>query len=88
MTDKVFYKAAAEEVVAGKVDSALWIKVNAQMPNSNTKALQAKYIEYRAKELASNEFDMAVSKRLEPWLRAIAIVSVVLVIILIAVTVL
>lgn len=52
MTDKSFYQAAAAEVAAGQLDSALWIKVNAEMPEAAIVARHAKYIQLRAQELS------------------------------------
>ena len=47
MTDKTFYQAAAAEVADGVIDSALWIKVGAEMPGADNVARQAKYIQLR-----------------------------------------
>jgi len=52
MTHKTFYQLAAAEVAAGHVDDALWIKVNAELPNADDKARQAQYITLRAEEMA------------------------------------
>lgn len=52
MTNKVFYQAAAAEVVAGHLDEALWIKVNAELPSADDKVRQAKYVALRAEEMA------------------------------------
>jgi len=52
MTDKSFYKVAADEVTAGHLDEALWIKVCADMPGAGRLSQQAKYIQLRAQELA------------------------------------
>lgn len=52
MTNKVFYQAAAAEVASGAIDSALWIKVNAELPEADERARQAKYIALRAQELS------------------------------------
>ena len=52
MTHKSFYEAAAAEVAAGHLDSALWIKVNAELPDADDNVRQAKYIALRAQEMA------------------------------------
>lgn len=53
MTHKSYYEAAAAEVAAGRLDNALWIKVNAEMPDADNSVRQAKYIALRAQELAT-----------------------------------
>jgi len=52
VVDKVHYQAAAAEVADGNIDQALWIKVNADMPEAAGVAKQAKYIQLRAEEIA------------------------------------
>lgn len=63
MTHKTFYQLAAAEVAAGRLDDALWIKVNAELPNSDDKTRQAKYITMRAKEMAADN----AKHRLARW---------------------
>lgn len=52
MVDKSFYQAASDEVAGGKVDAALWVKINADMPEASDLTKQAKYIQLRAEEIA------------------------------------
>lgn len=52
MTHKAFYQAAAAEVAQGHLDTALWIKVNAEMPGSDEATKQARYIALRAAEMS------------------------------------
>ena len=52
VTHKSFYEAATAEVAAGRLDNALWIKVNAELPGADNSVRQAKYIALRAQELA------------------------------------
>jgi hypothetical protein len=52
MTDKRHYQTAASEVRAGKVDQALWIKVNVEYPGESSINKQAQYIRLRAVELS------------------------------------
>jgi hypothetical protein len=54
VTNKVFYQAAAAEVASGAIDGALWIKVNAELPEADDRARQAKYIALRAEEMAGD----------------------------------
>jgi len=62
MTHKSYYEAAAAEVTAGHLDSALWIKVNADMPNADNGARQAKYIALRAQELAAENTEQSIRR--------------------------
>ena len=50
--DKAYYQQAAYEVAQGQLDQALWIKVRADNPHSDDKAIQALYVQARARELA------------------------------------
>jgi hypothetical protein len=52
VTNKKFYKIAADEFVSGAVDHALWTKVEADLPGLNAEIRNAKYIQLRAQELA------------------------------------
>lgn len=70
MTNKVFYQAAAAEVASGAIDNALWIKVNAELPEADDRARQAKYIALRAQELAVGNVKQRATgwwKRLPLW---------------------
>lgn len=62
MTHKSFYEAAVTEVAAGHLDSALWIKVSAEMPGADNSARQARYIALRAQELATANAGNAVRR--------------------------
>lgn len=64
MTHKTFYQLAAAEVAAGRLDDALWIKVNAELPNADERTRQAKYIALRAEEMAME----SAKYRVRRWL--------------------
>jgi len=59
MVDKSFYQAASDEVAGGKVDAALWVKINADMPEASDLTKQAKYIQHRAEEIARDHASSA-----------------------------
>jgi len=65
MADKHFYQMAAEEVQAGQLDQALWIKIGADFPNESDVGKQAQYIRLRAAEL-SNTHKAGIARRLKP----------------------
>lgn len=50
--DKIFYQRAADEVIRGHLDPALLIKVRADNPHADDKAVQALYVQARAAELS------------------------------------
>lgn len=60
MTDKTYYHAAAAEVAGGHLDEALWIKVNAELPQATDVVKQAKYIQLRAQEMGGEAKKNAV----------------------------
>lgn len=62
VTHKSFYEAAAAEVASGRLDSALWIKVNAELPGADNSARQAKYIALRAQEMATESAGTTVRR--------------------------
>ncbi len=64
MTDKAFYQAAAAEVADGVLDRALWIKVNAELPGASDVVQQAKYVQFRAEELARAARSTTISRLL------------------------
>jgi hypothetical protein len=90
MTHKSFYQAAVAEVAAGHLDSALWIKINAEMPSADNAARQAKYIALRAQEIADESLRTSVSRFKGPhgfgYLAIAGVLALVLIIALFAVT--
>lgn len=86
VTHKSFYEAAAAEVAAGRLDNALWIKVNADLPGADNSARQAKYIALRAQELATEKagdavrgwFDFFRGRRWYWWASFIVVVYIAL----------
>lgn len=52
MVDKAFYSQATEEVAAGQMDQALWIKICTEHAHEAPVMRQAKYIQQRARDIA------------------------------------
>ena len=80
MTDKAFYQAAAAEVANGQLDDALWIKVNAELPEATDVVKQAKYIQLRAQEVSGAAKKNAVVgwwRRRALWQKALMVLFVV-----------
>jgi hypothetical protein len=83
MAGKRFYQAAADEISAGSIDQALWVKVGADMPQAEAVARQAKYIQLRAQELSAEtkkNTAAALWRGASWWIKAPAILFVVWVI--------
>lgn len=80
MTHKSFYEAAAAEVATGHLDNALWIKVNAELPDAADNVRQAKYIALRAQEMATANAGAAlrswIPRTFWQWMRVVGVVVI------------
>jgi hypothetical protein len=61
--NKIYYQQAAAEAASGHVDQALWVKIRADNPDAEDVALQARYIQARAKEMAAEAVKNGVRRK-------------------------